>query len=437
MFENSNEKQKTIRISGCIIGPNLNLTQIRGYAPLTLLADISGADVYDQEKNPHGTQRDLKPAHAKEASSYALAAVEKNPGTDPRAFPEILLNVRDTSVLSTYLNSEPFEFSSLEGSEGLFGRLIDIEISLDSLEQPPATINPQISRVDGNHRLSKIPGATERDPEEEFPVVPFALFVGLAPNQERKLFRDINGLQESMNTSHLDQITMELEADNMLLDSKSRPLWFAQRLTNAEDREVGIFADLVFKGGSKVGVKERLGFSPPLNLATLRSMMQASLRAMDALVTEELTPQLLERAKSQDREALAAIRQAADDFLMLFVRFWRAVRTNYPEAWADNKKTKFILFSSIGAISLSQLAGTVITELVRQEKHDQIDFDKEVARVKNGGITLLKEDFSGFAGMAGAKQVYDKLIAARVDGSSGLKAIREELRGKESSQLED
>jgi hypothetical protein len=166
-------------------------------------------------------------------------------------------------------------------------------------------------------------------------------------------------------------------------------------------------------------------------------MMQASLREMDALVIEELTPELLERAKKQEQVAIAMVRQAADDFLAIFARFWKAVRENYPEAWADNKKTKYILFSSIGALSLSQLAGTIITELVRQEKHEQVDFDKEVARIKNGGITLLREDFQGFAGMAGAKKVYDMLIAARVDGSSGLKAIRGGLRGKESSQLED
>jgi DGQHR domain-containing protein len=437
MSENSIIKNGNIYIKGCIVGPNLNLTQIRGFAPLNVLADISGADVYDQEKNPHGTQRDLKPAHAKEASSYALAANDRNPGTDPRAFPEILLNVRDTSVVRSYVNSEPLEFSSLEGSDELFGRLVDLEIQIDLLNQPPATVNPQISRVDGNHRLSRIPSPSEREEGAEYPIVPFALFVGLTPNQERKLFRDINGLQQGMNTSHLDQITMELEADNLLLDSKSRPLWFAQKMSDEEDKENGIFSELVFKGGSKIGVKEKLGFSPPLNLATLRSMMQASLREMDALVIEELTPELLERAKKQEQVAIAMVRQAADDFLALFARFWKAVRENYPEAWADNKKTKYILFSSIGALSLSQLAGTIITELVRQEKHEQVDFDKEVARIKNGGITLLREDFQGFAGMAGAKKVYDMLIAARVDGSSGLKAIRGGLRGKESSQLED
>jgi len=49
----------SIVLDNCIVGENLNLTSIRGYARLDILAAISSPDVFDQIYNEHGTQRDL------------------------------------------------------------------------------------------------------------------------------------------------------------------------------------------------------------------------------------------------------------------------------------------------------------------------------------------------------------------------------------------
>ena len=425
-------------IQNCIIGKNLNLTQIRGYATLDVLADMSGADVYDQVSNPLGTQRDLKPVHAREASKYALEAAQFAPDEDPRAFPEILLNVRDTSLVSfSSAGLTNVAFTSLEDDPEQSGLLVDVILDLETLSQPQPQKSPQISRLDGNHRLSRVPAPAEREEGQAFPVVPFAMFVGLSEDQERKLFADINGKQQTMNTSHLAQITMELEGDRLLLDSKTRPLWFAKKLSSEKEGFNGVFHSLVFKGGSKAGVKEKSGYVPPLNLATVRSMVQTSLREMEALVTEEIPPALLDAARSKDKEAQRKVVDAANEFLILFARFWTAVQRNYPEAWADTKKGKYILYTSIGALGLSQLAGTVIEELVREEKVLQDDFDHELRRIRNGGVDLHKDSFKGFAGLAGAKQVFERLIAARVDGSSGLKAVRKDLIGDPTSLLEN
>jgi hypothetical protein len=48
----------------------LGVQVYRGFAKLADLAAVSKADVYDQKSNPTGTQRDLNPAHARQAYEY-------------------------------------------------------------------------------------------------------------------------------------------------------------------------------------------------------------------------------------------------------------------------------------------------------------------------------------------------------------------------------
>src|ERR1700752_3446610 len=75
---------------------NLDTLCYRGSAPLAHLAMISQPDVFDQVTNPKGLQRDLSPKHASEAYEYVHR--ERNQEY-PRAFPEVVLNVRDKRVL--------------------------------------------------------------------------------------------------------------------------------------------------------------------------------------------------------------------------------------------------------------------------------------------------------------------------------------------------
>src|SRR5271154_2660676 len=77
-------------------GKNLDTQCFRGSAPLAHLALISQTDVFDQVNNPNGLQRDLSPKHASEAYEYVKRA--KDPDY-PRAFPEVVLNVRDKKIL--------------------------------------------------------------------------------------------------------------------------------------------------------------------------------------------------------------------------------------------------------------------------------------------------------------------------------------------------
>ena|ERR1700722_8791377 len=77
----------------------LGVKVYRGFANLADLADISKADVYDQQKNPKGTQRDLNERHARQAYEYA-----KN--EDLGFWPEVFLCARKKDVVTFYPISE-------------------------------------------------------------------------------------------------------------------------------------------------------------------------------------------------------------------------------------------------------------------------------------------------------------------------------------------
>src|SRR6266704_1465954 len=126
---------------------NLDTMCFRGSASLAHLALVSQPDVFDQVTNPDGLQRDLSPKHAADAYDYVTR--DKKPEF-PRAFPEVVLNVRDKKILEMQpLNAENPE----EGPQRL---VFDI-----AAMQGAKTF---VSRVDGNHRLWYAAGDERRDP---------------------------------------------------------------------------------------------------------------------------------------------------------------------------------------------------------------------------------------------------------------------------------
>jgi hypothetical protein len=73
-----------VDLGACVVGKNLNLMTVRGFARLDVLAAISAPDVYDQIDNQYGTQRDLKSKHALECFDYALDSLAVTPEDNPR-----------------------------------------------------------------------------------------------------------------------------------------------------------------------------------------------------------------------------------------------------------------------------------------------------------------------------------------------------------------
>ncbi len=198
-----------IDFGACYIGKNLNLQVLRGYARIDRLACVSAPDVFNQVDNPNGTQRLLNEAHARDCRTYAIEAEGMPPEESPRFFPEILLNARDTNVVELYNVEDPtdiYDFDSFSEDDDVPRPLVGLRVDLSAVDFPKQAKDPQISRVDGNHRLWGIDellataaggdGATE-DGADELPVVAFSLLVGLNANQEASLFRDINGISRT------------------------------------------------------------------------------------------------------------------------------------------------------------------------------------------------------------------------------------------------
>lgn len=400
---------------------------------MDFLADVSGADVFDQVSNPEGTQRELKRAHAKEAYEYAVGSLDSDPFEDARAFTEVILNARQTEAVELIVEGKEINFSELELE---LGQTLSAELvfHLGKVRYPSIEYEPDISRVDGNHRLSSVDSIAKRNAEVEFPLISFALFVGLTKAQELKVFADINGKQQKMDTSHLNQILANQNGDRALLSDKHRSQWFAKQMSSPNKP----FSGLVFMGGSKRGIKKRDGVNPPLTFTGLTTMMGHTLKAMEELVAKEVSSEDCAEAASGNQEKFDQIQDKFSKILVLVERYWLAVKEVFPEAWNDKKKVEYLLFDSTGNNALSMLAGSVITAGVKEKKVTQEDFNRVLRTIREEGVSLRKQSFpQGLAGMAGTKVVYERLVEAKDSGDTGLSGIVSELVPEPKSKLDE
>ncbi len=412
----------TLTIEHCLYGGNLNLGVIRGFAPLDVLADISAADVYDQVTNPLGTQRDLQNVHAKEATAYALAAVDLEPSSDPRSFPEIILNARDRNVLSIFnVDDAEVPIDSVDGPPD-HPQTVKIAINSRSFEWPKPASNPQISRLDGNHRLSQIPELGDRDTDVDFPLVPFALFIGLTADQERALFRDINANQRKMETAHLDSIKVRLNRDELLFTARGRALWLANELSQPGE----VFAGKVFAGGSKTGIKKDQGYVPPLKISTLSGALLTTMKEASKLEALAFPPEVVNSAVVANNPASKEYKKLEENAQLaklLLSNYWAGVRDAFPEAWQD--RNKYILLQAIGLAAFSQFGARVVEEQMELKAVDASDFQLALNQVAQS-VSLEKSQFEGLAGLSGAKVVFQRLVGAK----DSDKAAFEEMKAK-------
>lgn len=406
---------RTVDLGPCLVGRNLNLQTLRGFSTLDKLAVISAPDIYDQEKNPMGTQRALRKNHAEECFEYATIAAELPAEEEPRAFPEVILNVRNLGVAEFYSiddPSEPLDFNSFSAATHLEARFVGVKILLGDIHFPKPEMAPDVSRVDGNHRLYGADVAIERalmdraDDEQvslEFPTVPFSLFVGLGPLQEAALFRDINAEHQGMETAHLDSLTLRLhDSEEMKADPELMPLWLADELS-APGRA---FAGMIFRGGSSRGLKEQ-GLKPPLRITTLKSALNLQLKNAPLVK--------------------ANIGSEPDELLNLIDNYWSAVRSVFPEAWGNRRD--FILLQTIGLNGFAEFGGTVLDNAWRDEMVQTDDIVKYLQPIANN-ISLKRNDWQGVAGAGGGSRVAEALILASSPDAVKSERVRSKLRNK-------
>lgn len=324
----------------------LGVNVYRGFANLCDLADISRADIYDQKKNPMGTQRDLSPAHARDAYEYV-----KN--KDLGFWPEVFLCARQKNAV-TFIPVSP-ELPELGILE------IDTAAITDG-----RTI--AISRVDGNHRLHYGDGA-ERGYSRIEKLVSFCLAYDLSREEEIQLFKDINKNQKPMNTSHLDGIEVRLTPEEQL-KRRNPELYIAQRLQSDSKSPLH---GRVFEGG-----KKPIGVDIPLR--GLKTGIQY-------MITRSTQLPRLADAEAQFR---------------VIRNYFVAVKQWQPNAWSSPKD--YILLRGAGLWAVCFLGSQVIDRALLQ---DEFDSKHMLAILKSGKEWdwSRKGDFIGLSGRAGALEI--------------------------------
>ena len=326
-------------------GGNLDTECYRGFALISDLAQISQADIYDQEQNLNGLQRDLSPKHASDAYEY----VKREPDPQyPRAFPEVVLNVRDAQVLKMSEVMTPGElFPPPNGDIRDAGKqgyleLYRLNFYTNLMDRPHMTF---VSRVDGNHRLEYANGdARTRSPLSA--VVPFQIHVGLTVAQERSLFVDINSNQKGLNSSHLSIMQNRLTPEEQ--EIKLNPeRWIANKLVEDPDSP---WHGLVHLGGSKRGSRAQ-GLTRIVNFVSLQTGIKKTLTKSQYI--HDLT----------DYEARYRIIR----------NYWHAVKRTYSHEWAAHKD--YLLMKNIGVQSFSILGGTIIDRCMPQGRVDIGDIE--------------------------------------------------------------
>jgi len=364
---------------------NLDTVCFRGSAPLAHLALISQPDIFDQVTNPKGLQRDLSPKHASEAYEYVHR--QKN-AEFPRAFPEVVLNVRDKRLLKIE-----------EGSDG--AQVVKLQFQVNEMKENKV----YVSRVDGNHRLFYAAGDDRRDPL--LTEAPFQLHVGLSQDQERSLFVDINSNQKGLSSSHLAVMQNRLSPEEIeIRDHLDR--WLASRLSKDPESP---WHGMIHEGGSKKGTRQQ-GLTRLVNFASIQGGVGKLL------------------SKSQ---YIFDLGDAQIQYVVIR-NYWQAVKSVFAEEWANPKD--YLLLKNVGVWSLSILAASIIDRCMPLGKVEPRDFARYLKQARSR-FDWSKEAsgeraVSGMSGNKAALIIAAEMAGELTDEGGGnmIKELQEQLRAQ-------
>jgi DGQHR domain-containing protein len=358
MKTKESESQGNKLIVPAIRGQVLGVHAYRGFAKLCDLSDISKPDIYDQKKNPKGTQRDLSLTHAKDAHDYVRTR-------DLGFWPEVFLCARlKTAITFTPISDELSDIGMLE-------------FDLDAISNAKEIA---ISRVDGNHRLyfadGKITGHIRIEKTASF-----CLAYDLTRDDEIQLFKDINKNQKPMNTSHLDGIEVRLTPEE-LLKRQQPDLFIAQKL--GEDAE-SPFHTRIYGGGKK------------------SSSVDIPLRGIKTGI-EYMLSRSTQLPRLDDTEAKYRVIR----------NFFSAFKQWQPKAWTEPKE--YIALRGAGLWAVCFIGAHVIDRALSQDKFDQ-DSMLEVLKSGKSWDWSKNGDFKGFSGRSGALEISKQVTLKLQDES--------------------
>jgi DGQHR domain-containing protein len=354
-------------------GKSFDVTTYRGYAKLSDLAKISQADVYDETNNPGGIQRDLNKKHASEAYFYAAKGEGKL--GEYKMWPEVVLNIRDESVVRK-------EKIPTAGGQ----TVTKLTFNLDKIKKNSP--RPQVSRVDGNHRLYYAAGDDPKfAPVEE--ISPFSITIGLSVMQEQTMFADVNDNQKGMNTSHLHNIIFRSAPEEKTMQDDPA-LWIAVKLHENSDSP---FLGLVYRGGTRSQGSQRY-----INLTSFKNGVELILNSGKALNAIPGTTMETVPAK-----------------YLLIRNYWNAVKKVYSSDW--NKDS--LLLKGVGYRAMSVVGGSIIDRCLTAGHTDASDMEPLVEITKrtkfDSGKTLdwsSKGPASSYGGMKGVSLLADLILTS-------------------------
>ncbi|MBI4287883.1 MAG: DGQHR domain-containing protein [Chloroflexi bacterium] len=344
-------------------GTNLNTVVYRGFGAIKDIAAISAADTYNQDSNPEGLQRDLSEKHSREAYTYAEGS--RVVPDYRRLWPEVVLNVRDESLI---------DIKAIDERHGLY-RIVVEEKKIDK-----SLPRPQISRVDGNHRLYFGNGNdSEQWPPLDVPT-PFCVTLGLDPKQEASLFIDINDNLKAMNTSHLAHLRTRL-TESEKLAAEDPELWIANKLV---DDARSPFHGIVYRGGEKTQTLDRR-----VNLAALKT-------GIDMLLKECVKLRGLEQIEAK----YAMIRL-----------YWNAVSRVFAREWANQKD--YLLLRGFGVWSMSIVGAEIIDRCIARRVPAE-KLETEIVEYLRQTRKVVEWDYKdgnarGYGGRIGARQLAENM----------------------------
>lgn len=368
--------KKTILKSPAVRAKVLGVKVYRGFANLADLGDVSKADIYDQKDNPTGTQRDLSPAHARDAYEYV-----KNRGLG--FWPEVFLCARKKDVI-TFKPASP-EMANLGVLE------IDVKAAKEGK-------NIAISRIDGNHRLHYGDGKQSGYSRIEKPVS-FCLAYDLTREEEIQLFKDINDNQKRMNTSHLDGIEVRLTPEEEL-KHRNPELYIAQRLNRDS---ASPFHGRVFEGGKKPA-----GVDIPLRgLKT----------GIEYMLSRSTQLPRLEDAEAQYR---------------VIKNYFSAVKKWQPKAWKSPKD--YIMLRGSGLWAISFIGAQVIDRALLQDEFKATQM-LTILRSGKDWDWGKKGDFKGLGGRAGALEISSRVTKKLQDDTRmSTKQLFDKIMAEDSGE---
>jgi len=347
-------------------GNSLGFVTYRGYAKLSDLAKISKADIFDQETNATGTQRNLSMKHARNAYRYVFE--------DQDAFyPEIILNVREKKLVKFTADSH----------DGLYG-------TLRFTRSPRRSKGISVSRIDGNHRLWLADGSQRGyDPIDR--EVPFSILVCGDLNKELKVFRDINDNQMGMNTSHLQNIAIRLLGGNVI-KVQNPSLYIGKRLQ--DDRKSPLYKKIHEGGHVKRG-----GLISGLTIANLSGAVK------DVLTRSSKLPQFVD----------------VDAQYTLVRNYWIAVSKWLPDAW--RQPSKYIIFKGMGLYLISYIGIDIIDRCVMKGEYEQKDMLSYLKMIPTSYDFSSKSPLKEFGGRSGARKIAGE-ITSQFEEEGGISVAR-------------